>query len=99
MSSASDPVAVMGAAIMNAIVHGSRAEDGTALVDPDAARRALIVALSMLLEADPAIRTPKDMREAGEGIARDVRVQLRTFREHHQATGIRAWDAVPVTMN
>ncbi len=99
MSEPIDPAATMGSAILNAILDSSRVEiDGvsTAIVNPQDAERAIIVALAMMLEADPTIRTPKDMREASERIARGVRLQLRVLRDHHEATGTRAWDAVPL---
>ena len=94
-----DQRAVLGSAIMNAIIDANRAEDGSVLVDPVGARQALIVSMAMLIEADPAIRTPKDMREAAEGVARDLRLQLRGLRDHHATTGERAWDATPVRLS
>jgi hypothetical protein len=50
----------------------------------------------MLLEADPSCRTHKDMREAAERAARDLRLQIQTLREHFEQTGERAWDAQAV---
>lgn len=99
MSDTLDQRAVMGSAIMNAIIDANRAEDGSALIEPAGARQALVVALAMLMEADPAIRTPKEMREAAEGIARDLRLQLRVLRDHHVTTGERAWDATPIRLS
>lgn len=94
-----DPRAVMGAAILNAIIDASRTEiDGVSVgvVDPTQARQSLVVALAMVLEADPNVRTAKDMREAAELVAREVKLQLRTLRDVHERTGQRAWDAVVV---
>jgi hypothetical protein len=55
-----------------------------------------IVGCAKLLEADPSCRTHKDMREAAERAARDLRLQIQTLREHFEQTGERAWDAQAV---
>lgn len=90
----------IGTAVMDTIIDMHRAPDtGVAIVDSEDVRHALVLSLAMLLEADSAIRSPRDMREAAEAIAREVRVQLRFLREHHERTGERAWDARPVQVN
>ncbi len=98
MSDARDIRAVMGSAIMNAILDVNRAEDGTSTVDPEKARHALVIAIGMILEADPAIRSMKDMRDAGDLVGREVRMQIKALREEHERTGRRAWDATPVAV-
>lgn len=90
----------IGTAVMDAIIDMHRAPDtGVAVVDPEDVRHALVLSLAMLLEADPSVRTPKDVREAADAIAREIRVQLRALRDHHERTGERAWDARPVQVN
>ncbi|TVV75533.1 hypothetical protein [Sphingomonas solaris] len=99
MSQPVDPVAVMGAAIMNAILDANRDEAGGAVVDSKKAVQALVVSMAMILEAEPGLRTPKEVREASEAIARDLRVQYRGLRAAYEATGRRAWDATPIGLN
>jgi hypothetical protein len=99
LSERADPVAVTGAAIMNAIVGANRDESGTVLVDPAKARQALIAAMAMLLEASPSVSTPGDIRRAAQRVATDLRVHIRTLRAHQEATASRAWDATPIAVN
>jgi len=85
-------------AIMNAILDVNRSETGESLVDPEKARHALVIATAMILEVDPNIRTVKDMREAGEMVGREVRLQIKALRDEHERTGRRAWNASPVAI-
>lgn len=76
----------------------NRADDGTSTVDPVKARHALVIAISMILEADPAVKSITDMRNAGDAVGRDVRLQIRALCDEHDRTGRHAWDAVPVAI-
>ena len=76
----------------------NRAEDGTSTVDPEKARHALVIAIAMILEADPVIRSMKDKRDAGELVGREVRMPIKVQREENERTGRRAWDATPVAV-
>ena len=98
MNDARDIRAVMGSAIMNANLDVNLAEDGTSTVDPEKARHALVIAIGMIFEADPAIRSMKDMRDAGDLVGREVRMQIKALREEHERTGRRAWDAAQVAV-
>ncbi len=99
MSQTTDPVAVMGAAIMNAILDANRNETGEALIDSMKAVQALVLSIAMILEAEPGLRTPKEVREATEAIARDLRSKYRGLRAAYEATGQRPWDGAPITVN
>jgi hypothetical protein len=94
-----DPVAVMGAAIMNAILDANRDGTGGAVVDSIKALQALTLSIAMILEAEPGLRTAKAVREATDAVARDLQMKHRALRAAYEATGRRAWDAKPVTMN
>ena len=79
---------------MNGLLDASRAEDGASYIDPALARQALVACLASVMEADPSIVTPRDMREAGEIIAKELRLQIRALRAHFERTGVHAgWDA------
>lgn len=99
MSDTIDPVAVLGAAILNAIVDANRDAEGHALISSDHAVRALTLSMAMILEAEPAVKTPREMREVADSVAKNLRVQIRTLRLAYEATGHRAWDATPVRVN
>ena len=99
MSKTTDPVATMGAAIMNAILDANRIDTGVAVVDSQMAVQALVLSISMILEAEPGLITAKDVREASNAIAKDIRRQYRGLRAAYEATGQRAWDATPITVN
>ncbi|MGY2736128.1 hypothetical protein [Sphingomonas sp. UYP23] len=80
-------------AIMNAMVDAMKDADGHSAFEPAEACRALSACTALILESSPAIKTSKDMRLASESVAREVRMQLRQWREVHEVTGQRAWYA------
>jgi hypothetical protein len=89
-------IAAMATAAMNAILDATRADDGASYIDPALCRQALVACLASVLEADPTIQNRKDMREASELVAREVRMQMQAVRDNFEATGRRAWDATVV---
>lgn len=99
MSDTTDPVAVLGAAILNAIVDTNRDSEGYAVINSENAVKALTLSLAMILEAEPGVASPKEMREVAEAFGKNLRMQIRTLRAAYEATGKRAWDATPVRMN
>ena len=82
----------MAAAIMDAIIEanlvGGQEES---FINPTEAVQALIGVIGMMVEADPTISTPKDIREFSEGVGKQVQHQIKTMRAHFKATGERAW--------
>ena len=81
------------AAIMNAIMDAAKDTEGHSEFEPVRACEALVACIALILESSPAIKTPRDMRMASESVAREVRSQLRQWREVHDVTGERAWYA------
>lgn len=49
--------------------------------------KALTLSLAMILEAEPGVKTPKEMREVAEAIGKNLRLQIRTLRAAYEATG------------
>lgn len=66
------------------------------LINSEHVVKGLTLSLAMILEAEPGVKTPKEMREVADVIAKNLRVQIRQLRATYGATGKRAWDAMPV---
>ena len=85
----------LAAALLNTVMDAFRGEttDGPFVVDPVVVQQSFALALAVMIEADPKVQTMKDMREAGDEVARDVRRFARAMRDQYAKTGTRLWDA------
>lgn len=88
-----DPRARIGAAMLDAAIDAYREPGATGMValDLEQAQQGAIVALAMLLEADPDLDNPRAIRVKVEGIATQLRAQIKTLRDEADATGNRQW--------
>jgi hypothetical protein len=76
------------AAMMNAVLDVARSPTGDgSSFNPEDVRQALAIMAAAFIEADPVMRTAKDLREAAEVFGRDLRIQLRAQRAAFEATG------------
>ena len=91
---------VMVAALLNAISDVCRVpETGEFVVDPSEAVTCLAVAAAIIMEADPTMKTAKQMRDASEKVGRQIRHQMKFVREEFERTGERPWDAKAIPLN
>jgi hypothetical protein len=89
----------MAAAILNAMIDCNAMEVEAFVMNTETVGHALVTGLASVFEADPRIKTQKDMRDASDLVAKELRLHLRAAREHFQRTGGRVWAGSVLEVN
>ena len=91
----------VGAAMLDAAIEAFRQPDhgGMVALDLDVAQQGGVVALAILLEADPMADDDATIDLMVAHVAAQLRAQVQTFRNDFDATGNRNWLILPSNTN
>lgn len=91
-----DMRARIGAAMVDAAIAAFRVPGQTMVeLDLDLAQEGAVVALAMLIEADPMANDAAAIDVMIAHVAAQLRAQVQTFRDDFDATGDRLWLIMP----